>query len=88
MGIAPRKKGARVGVSGKSKIDYKSLIDKLRKDLKDAKRKLTVHEEPRSKMAASFRKLMDQPRKKRQVSPHTDPKKKVMPAYTGLKRKS
>jgi hypothetical protein len=51
------------------------LIKKLRADLKDAKKKLTVHQDPKSKLSAALRSLMDQPRKKRQVTPHTDKKK-------------
>ena len=51
------------------------LIKKLRADLKDAKKKLSVHQEPRSKMAASLRSMMDQPRKKVPKSPHRDKKK-------------
>ncbi len=51
------------------------LIKKLRADLKDAKKKLNVHQEPRSKMAAELRSLMDQPKKKVPKSPHKDKKK-------------
>ena len=51
------------------------LIKKLRADLKDAKKKLTVHQKPRSKMASELRSLMDQPKKKVPKSPHKDKKK-------------
>ena len=58
----------------KSIAGHDRLIKKLRADLKDAKKKLSVHQEPRSKLAASLRSLLDQPRKKVR-SPHKDKKK-------------
>jgi len=59
----------------KAKPDLSKMLKKLRADLKDAKKKLSVHQEPRSKMAAGLRSIMDQPRKKKVISPHTDKKK-------------
>ena len=59
----------------KAKPDLSKMLKKLRADLKDAKKKLSVHQEPRSKMAAGLRSIMDQPRKKKVRSPHTDKKK-------------
>ena len=50
-------------------------IKKLREALKDARKKLSVHQDPKSKMSASLRSLMDQPRKKVPKSPHKDKKK-------------
>ena len=51
------------------------MLKKLRADLKDAGKKLTVHQDPKSKLSASLRSMMDQPRKKKVISPHTDKKK-------------
>ena len=51
------------------------MLKKLRADLKDAGKKLTVHQDPKSKLSASLRSMMDQPRKKKVRSPHTDKKK-------------
>ena len=51
------------------------MLKKLRADLKDAGKKLTVHQDPKSKMSASLRSLMDQPKKKVPKSPHKDKKK-------------
>ena len=72
MPTKPKRKGlgGLGGLAGKAKspkvpTGSAKLIEKLRADLKDAKKKLTVHQEPRSKMAAQLRSLMDQPRKKR-----------------------
>ena len=59
----------------KPRPDFSKMLKKLRADLKDAKKKLSVHQEPRSKMAASLRSMMDQPRKKVPKSPHRDKKK-------------
>ena len=82
MPTKPKRKGlgGLGGLAGKAKspkvpTGAAKLIEKLRADLKDAKKKLTVHQEPRSKMAAQLRLLMDQPRKKKVISPHTDKKK-------------
>jgi hypothetical protein len=50
-------------------------MQKILKDLKDATKKLSVHQEPRSKRSASLRSLMDQPRYKIPKSPHRDRKK-------------
>ena len=54
---------------------HDKIIKKLRADLKDAKKKLSVHQDPKSKMSAALRSMMDQPRKKKVISPHTDKKK-------------
>ena len=54
---------------------FTKMIKKLRADLKDAKKKLTVHQDPKSKMSAALRSMMDQPLKKKVRSPHTDKKK-------------
>ena len=69
------------GVS-KSIAGNDKLIKKLREDLrkhkdfiKEARKKLTVHQDPKSKMSAELRSMMDQPRKKKVRSPHTDKKK-------------
>ena len=51
------------------------MIAKLRSDLKDSGKKLTVHQDPKSKMSAALRSIMEQPRKKKVRSPHTDKKK-------------
>ncbi len=65
------------------------LIKKLRADLKDAKKKLSVHQDPKSKMSASLRSLMDQPRKKVPKSPHKDKKneRKINPKYKNIFKK-
>ena len=66
------------------------MIKKLRSDLKDATKKLTVHQDPKSKMSASLRSMMDQPRKKKVRSPHKDKKneKRINPKYKDIfKRK-
>tara|TARA_R110002020_G_scaffold63668_1_gene169677 strand:+ start:185 stop:448 length:264 start_codon:yes stop_codon:yes gene_type:complete len=60
---------------GSTYEEVSKKLDKLRKDLKDASKKLTVHQEPRSKMSAELRSMMDQPRRKKVRSPHTDKKK-------------
>ena len=64
--------------------NLKKHLDKLNKDFKDATKKMTVHQEPRSKQAASLRKLLDQPRKKKVISPHVDKKKSK---YAGIFKK-
>ena len=77
----PRKPlGRQAGVAGKPRSPKlpkgaAKLIKKLHADLKDATKKLTVHQDPKSKMSASLRSLMDQPRKKVPKSPHKDKKK-------------
>ena len=68
----------------KSLAGHDRLIKKLRADLKDAKRKLTVHQEPRSKQAASLRSLFDKPGDKIPKSPHRDKKKSK---YAGVFKK-
>ena len=60
------------------------MLKKLRADLKDAGKKLTVHQDPKSKLSASLRSIMDQPRKKKVISPHTDKKKSK---YAGIFKK-
>ena len=55
--------------------DLSKRLNELRKDFKDAGKKLTVHQEPRSEFSAELRSLMDQPRKKISKSPHKDKKK-------------
>tara|TARA_R100000750_G_scaffold24652_2_gene15967 strand:- start:239 stop:661 length:423 start_codon:yes stop_codon:yes gene_type:complete len=40
------------------------------KDLREAGKKLTVHQDPRSKQAARIRHMLDQPKKKLPISPH------------------
>ena len=77
MGVPdkPRKPLGRQAGKAKPPKGFASLkkhLDKLNKDFKDATKKLTVHQEPRSKMSASLRSLMDQPRKKVPKSPHKD----------------
>ena len=70
----------------KPRPDFSKMLKKLRADLKDAKKKLTVHQDPKSKLSASLRSMMDQPRKKKVISPHTDKKKSK---YAGaFKRKT
>ena len=66
------------------------LIKKLRADLKDATKKLTVHQDPKSKMSAEFRSMMDQPRKKKVRSPHADKKneRKMDPKYRNIFKKA
>ena len=78
--MADKPLGRRTGAAGKPKRPKlpkgaAKLIKKLRADLKDATKKLTVHQDPKSKMSASLRSLMDQPRKKVPKSPHKDKKK-------------
>ena len=76
MPTKPRKPlGRQAGKSPKLPKGADKLIKKLRADLKDATKKLTVHQDPKSKMSASLRSLMDQPRKKVPKSPHKDKKK-------------
>ena len=84
------KRGGLGGLAGKAKkllgrrqagketkrfAGMKKQADRMMKDLRDATKKMTVHQEPRSKMAASLRSLLDQPRKKVSKSPHKDKKK-------------
>jgi len=64
--------------------DIGKMLKKVRSALKDAGKKLTVHQDPKSKLSASLRSIMDQPRKKKVISPHTDKKK---PKY-GFKKKT
>ena len=74
-GLARKPKSSMMtpGIS-KSIAGHDKIIKKLREDLKDAKKKLSVHQDPKSKSAASLRSLLDQPRKKVR-SPHKDKKK-------------
>ena len=82
MPTKPRKPlGRQAGKSPKLPKGADKLIKKLRADLKDATKKLTVHQDPKSKMSASLRSLMDQPRKKVPKSPHVDKKKSK---YAGM----
>ena len=70
-GLAKRPKlGKAPSLSG-----LKKQVDRMMKDFKDATKKMTVHQEPRSKTAASLRSLLDQPRSKVPKSPHRDKKK-------------
>jgi len=84
------------GVS-KSIAGNDKLIKKLREDLrkhkdfiKEARKKLTVHQDPKSKMSAEFRSMMDQPRKKKVRSPHADKKneRKMDPKYRNIFKKA
>ena len=61
--------------SSKLREAFKKSSDRMLKDLKDATKKMTVHQEPRSKSAASLRSLIDQKRYKVPKSPHKDKKK-------------
>tara|TARA_R110002110_G_scaffold372334_1_gene582416 strand:+ start:126 stop:482 length:357 start_codon:yes stop_codon:yes gene_type:complete len=52
-------------------------------DVRDASKKLNPHQEPRSKKAASIRRLLDNAKKKKITpNPHVDPKKRMGPAGT------
>ena len=65
-------------------------IKKLREALKDARKKLSVHQDPKNKLSAGLRSVMDQPRKKKVRSPHKDKKneKRINPKYKDIfKRK-
>ena len=90
--LKPRKRPGRQARKAKPPKGFENLkkhLDKLSKDFKDATKKLTVHQEPRSKMAASLRSLMDQPRKKVPKSPHKDKKneRKINPKYKNIFKK-
>ena len=83
-----------LGLVGKAKSpklpkNVGKMIAKLQADLKDAKKKLTVHQEPKSKLAAGLRSMMDQPRKKKVRSPHTDKKneRRINPKYKDIFKK-
>tara|TARA_R100001244_G_scaffold7670_1_gene9957 strand:+ start:389 stop:670 length:282 start_codon:yes stop_codon:yes gene_type:complete len=91
MADKPRKPPFRVGKAKPPKgfENLKKHLDKLNKDFKDATKKLTVHQDPRSKMSASLRSLMDQPRKKVPKSPHKDKKneRRISPKYKDIFKK-
>ena len=70
--------------SSKLREAFKKSSDRMLKDLKDATKKMTVHQEPRSKSAASLRSLIDQKRYKVPKSPHKDKKKSK---YAGIFKK-
>ena len=74
----------------KPRPDFSKMLKKLRSDLKDARKKLTVHQDPKSKMSAALRSMMDQPRKKKVRSPHTDKKneRKINPKYKDIFKKT
>mgnify|MGYP003115807063 FL=1 len=47
-------------------------------DVKDATKKMSPHQDPKSKNSASLRKMIDNAKKKKTiVSPHTNPKKRM-----------
>ena len=85
------------GLAGKTKSSsklglrtaLKEASDRMLKDFKDATKKLSVHQDPKSKSAASLRSLLDQPRKKKVRSPHTDKKneKRISPKYKDIFKK-
>ena len=68
-----RVKKARGGTAFKKVgTKFRTLVE----DWKDSGKKLNVHQDPRSKMAAELRYMRDNPPKKKSKSPHTEPKKR------------
>jgi hypothetical protein len=72
--VKPMAKGGRV-----TKL-ARTLSDTVAKDVRDSRKKLNVHQDPRSGLAASLRFHRDNPPKKKPIrSPHTDdPKKRTL----------
>jgi|TARA_R110002074_G_scaffold66325_2_gene156871 hypothetical protein len=72
------KTGGRVK-KAKGGSTIRKLADTIGKDIKDSRKKLNVHQDPRSGLAASLRHMRDNPSKKKPSSPHTAaPKKRTM----------
>ena len=78
-GISP---GARMAKKGGSIKKAKGGITKLArtvaKDVKDSRKKLNVHQDPRSGLSAALRHMRDNPPKKKPRNIHTDPKKRTL----------
>ena len=75
------KTGGRVKkVKGGMMKAARTLSDTVAKDVRDSRKKLNVHQDPRSGLAASLRHMRDNPSKKKTIrSPHTAaPKKRTL----------
>ena len=56
------------------------------KDVKDAVSKKNVHQEPRSKQAARYRHMLDNPKRIPKASPHADRSERLSPGLHKLKK--
>jgi hypothetical protein len=56
----------------------RTLSDTIGKDIKDSRKKLNVHQDPRSGLSAALRHMRDNPPKKKPRNIHTDPKKRTL----------
>ena len=74
------KTGGRVKKASGGLAGAKKVFRTLAKDVKDSRKKLNVHQDPRSGLSASLRHMRDNPPKKKTIrSPHTAaPKKRTM----------
>jgi len=55
-------------------------------DVKDAVSKKNVHQEPRSKQAARYRHMLDNPKRIPKASPHADRRARLSPGLHKLKK--
>ena len=54
------------------------LARTLHEDVKDSRKKLNVHQDPRSGLSSALRHMRDNPPKKKSKSPHTEKKKRTL----------
>ena len=71
------KTGGRVKKATGGKM-VRKLADSIGKDIKDSRKKLNVHQDPRSGLSSALRHMRDNPPKKKPRNIHTDPKKRTM----------
>ena len=62
----------------KAKGGITKLARTVAKDVKDSRKKLNVHQDPRSGLSAALRHMRDNPPKKKPRNIHTDPKKRTL----------
>ena len=72
----------------KAKGGFTKLARTLHRDVKDSRKKLNVHQDPRSGLSSALRHMRDNPPKKKSKSPHTAaPKKRTLKDLYDLKNK-
>ena len=62
----------------KAKGGFTKLARTLHRDVKDSRKKLNVHQDPRSGLSSALRHMRDNPPKKKSKSPHTEKKKRTL----------
>ena len=75
------KKGGRVKKASGGMSDQSKYVRKTIGDVKDATKKMSPHQDPKSKNSASLRSMLDNAKKKKMSpNPHVDSKKRMGPA--------